>query len=151
MPSLTVYTEETFYYEDQIRVVARQDTMNGSLTSLTFYKEDMIWFLYEIQDSIYTMQGMRALLVCKMKEHGYTPDFLYSCKWIEYSCSEKEVVDTVDFYITESDQPGVLSVMEQINRSPHFKAWNLNTRFYDFTGIRQFTDAIFYGTFVKNE
>jgi hypothetical protein len=151
MPSLTVYTEETFYYEDDIRVKARQDYMDGSMTDLTFYMDGGIWFNYEIHDSIYTMQGMRALIVYKMKERGHTPDFLYSRKWIEYSCSEKRVVDTVDFYITETDQPGVISVMEQINRSPHLKMCCLKNHFYDFPAIRQFTDSVFYGTFVKME
>jgi hypothetical protein len=148
MPSLTVYTEEIFYYQDNIHVLARQDYMNGGVTDLVFYKNEQVWFNFEVNDSIYTMQGMRALLIVKMKEHGYAPDFMYSRKRIEYSCSEKQVVDTVDFFITESDQPGILSVLEQINHSSHLKAWSLKKRFYDFLAIRQFTDSLFYGRFV---
>jgi hypothetical protein len=151
MPSLTVYTEETFYYQEDIHVVARQNYMDAGSTSLTFYMDGDIWFNFELHDSIYTMQGMRALIIYKMKEHGHTPDFLYSCKRIEYSCSEKKVLDTVDFFITESNQPGVLSVMEQINHSQHYKAWNLKMHFYDFTAIRQFTDSIFYGMFTTSQ
>jgi hypothetical protein len=149
MPSLTVYTEETFYYEDDVRVVAKQNCMDGNLTNVTFFKEDRVWFQVDIHDSIYTMQGIKALLVCHMKEHGYTPDFKYSRKWITYSCSEKAVVDQVDFYITETDQPGVISVIEQVNRSQHLQARNLKIHFYDFPAIRQFTDSVFYGAFVR--
>jgi hypothetical protein len=144
-----VYTEEEFYYEEDIHVIARQNYLNSNATCLTFYMDGDFWFSFEIEDSIYTMQGIRALLIYKMKERGHTPEFKYSRKRIEYSCSEKQILDTVDFYITESNQPGVLSVMEQINHSKHLRAWNFKTQFYDFTGIRQFTDSIFYSTFVK--
>ncbi len=39
--------------------------------------------------------------------------------------------------------------MEQINQSKHMRAWNLNLKFQDFVGIRQFTDSIFYGMFAQ--
>jgi hypothetical protein len=149
MPSLMVYTEETFYYQEDIHVIARQDYLNPNETCLTFFKEGDFWFSFEIADSIYSMQGIRALIIFKMKERGHTPDFMYSRKRIEYDCSEKQILDTVDFYITESSQSGVLSVMEQINHSKHLKAWNVKMQFYDFTGIRQFTDSIFYSMFVQ--
>jgi hypothetical protein len=149
MPSLTVYTEETFYYENDIHVVAKQNCMDGNLTNITFFKENQVWFQSDLHDCIYTMQGIKALLVCRMKEHGYTPDFRYSRKWITYCCSEKAVVDQVDFFITETDQPGVISVIEQVNHSHHLKSCNLRMHFYDFPAIRQFTDSVFYGTFVQ--
>lgn len=147
MPSIRVYTEETFFYEDDIHVIVRQDYWNPNETSLTFYLRKDFWFGFVISDSIYAMQGIRALIIYKMKEHGYTPDFKYSCKRITYNYSEKKVLDRVDFYIAESDQPGILSVMEQVNNSQHMKAWNLKCKFYDFMEIRKFTDSIFYGMF----
>jgi hypothetical protein len=149
MPSLTVYTEETFYYEDNIRVLAKQNFMDGNTTNITFFMDDQVWFQYEIHDSIYTMQGIKALLVCRMKEHGHTPDFKYSRKWISYNCSEKSIVDTVDFYITETDHPGTIAVVEQVNHSNHLKSRNIGMHFYDFPAIRQFTDSVFYGSYVQ--
>ena len=37
MPSIMVYTEETFYYTDGIRVVAREEYMRPDVTELSFY------------------------------------------------------------------------------------------------------------------
>lgn len=149
MPSIMVYTEETFYYEENIHVIAKQEYFAPGETRLNFYKEHSFWFSFDTPESIYSIQGLQPLLIYKLKEHGYTPDFKYSRKRIEYSYSDKRVFDKVDFYITESNEPGVLSVMEQINHSKHMRAWNLPLKFYDFTGIRQFTDSIFYGMFAQ--
>ena len=35
MPSIMVYTEETFYYTDGIRVVAREEYMRPDVTELS--------------------------------------------------------------------------------------------------------------------
>jgi len=53
----------------------------------------------------------------------------------------------VIFYITKSDQPGVLSVMEEINHSTHLCFWNMKVPYHDFGEIRKHTDAVFYGMF----
>jgi len=147
MPSLMVYTDEEFYYEENIHVLVRQNYLIQNETDITFYMDGDFWFGFTVADSIYSMQGIHSLLSIKMKEHGHTPELKYSRKRIEYSYSDKSVLDTVIFFITESDQPGILSVMEQINHSRHLKAWNLEQQFYDFPAIRQFTDSIFYGMF----
>lgn len=149
MPSVMVYTEETFYYEEEIHVVAKQECFSPNETRLNFYKDHSFWFSFDTQESIYFMQGLQALVTLKIKEYGHSPKFKYSRKRIEYSYSDKRVFDKVNFYITESNQLGILSVMEEINQSRHMKAWDLNLKFDDFTGIRQFTDSIFYGMFAQ--
>lgn len=149
MPSVMVYTEETFYYEEEIHVVAKQEYFSPNETRLNFYRDHSFWFSFDSQESIYSLQGLQAILDCKLKEYGHSPEFKYSRKKIEYSYSDKRVFDKVNFYITESNQSGILSVMEEINQSKHMKAWDLNLKFDDFTGIRQFTDSIFYGMFAQ--
>ena len=62
MPSIMVYTEETFYYTDGIRVVAREEYMRPDVTELSFYQKEGFWFGFEAPYSIYTMQGIRALI-----------------------------------------------------------------------------------------
>ena len=47
MPSIMVYTEETFYYTDGIRVVAREEYMRPDVTELSFYKKEGFWFGFE--------------------------------------------------------------------------------------------------------
>ena len=150
MPSIMVYTEETFYYTENIRVVAQEEYMRPDVTNLNFYQKDGLWFSMKAPYSIYTMQGIRALIEMKLKERGNcskTLEFLYSRKKIEYSYSEKQVLDSVIFYITKSNQPGILSVMEQINHSSHLCSWNLQLPYHDFIQIRQYTDTVFYGMF----
>ena len=44
MPSIMVYTEETFYYTDGIRVVAREEYMRPDVTELSFYRKEGFWF-----------------------------------------------------------------------------------------------------------
>ena len=107
MPSIMVYTEETFYYTDGIRVVAREEYMRPDVTELSFYQKEGFWFGFEAPYSIYS----------------------------------------VIFYITKSDQPGVLSVMEEINHSTHLCFWNMKVPYHDFGEIRKHTDAVFYGMF----
>ena len=58
MPSIMVYTEETFYYTDGIRVVAREEYMRPDVTELSFYQKEGFWFGFEAPYSIYTMQGI---------------------------------------------------------------------------------------------
>ena len=55
MPSIMVYTEETFYYTDGIRVVAREEYMRPDVTELSFYKKEGFWFGFEAPYSIYTI------------------------------------------------------------------------------------------------
>lgn len=147
MAGLMVYTEETYYFEEKIKVIVRQGVLQEREANMSFYNKDGFWFAMNVKDSIYELDGVTSLIAVKLKQHGHSPKFKYSCKHINYSCSEKQILDTVDFYITESNEPQVLSVMEQINHSPHLKAWNVNLHFSDFAGIRQFTDSIFYGMF----
>ncbi len=151
MPSVMVYTEETFYYEEEIYVIAKQEYFSPDETRLNFYMDRSFWFSFDTQESIYSMQGLQAIINYKLKEYGHTPDFKYSRKKIEYSYSDKRVFDKVIFYITESNQPGILSVMEEINQSRHMRAWDLPLKFDDFTGIRQFTDSVFYGMFAQQQ
>ena len=66
MPSIMVYTEETFYYTDGIRVVAREEYMRPDVTELSFYRKEGFWFGFEAPYSIYTMQGIRALIELKL-------------------------------------------------------------------------------------
>ncbi len=150
MPSVMVYTEETFYYSEDIHVVAQEEYMHPDETELNFYQKDGFWFAIKAPYSIYTMQGIRALIELKLKERkncSSDPEFLYARKKIEYSYSEKQVLDSVIFYITKSNQPGILSVMEQINHSSHLCSWNLKLPYHDFIQIRQYTDKVFYGMF----
>lgn len=147
MPSIMVYTEETFYYTDGIRVVAREEYMRPDVTELSFYQKEGFWFGFEAPYSIYTMQGIRALIELKFRQYDCTPEFRYTRKKIEYSYSEKKILDSVIFYITKSDQPGVLSVMEEINHSTHLCFWNMKVPYHDFGEIRKHTDAVFYGMF----
>ena len=105
MPSIMVYTEETFYYTDGIRVVAREEYMRPDVTELSFYRKEGFWFGFEAPYSIYTMQGIRALIELKLRQYDCTPEFRYTRKKIEYSYSEKKILDSVIFYITKSDQP----------------------------------------------
>lgn len=149
MPSIMVYTEETFYYEEGIHVIAKQEYLAQNETRLNFYMDHSFWFSFDTPESIYSLEGLQAVVAYKLKEYGHTPEFKYSRKRIEYSYSDKRVFDKVDFYITESNEQGVLSVMQQINQSKHMRAWNLNLKFQDFVGIRQFTDSIFYGMFAQ--
>ena len=93
------------------------------------------------------MQGIRALIELKLRQYDCTPEFRYTRKKIEYSYSEKKILDSVIFYITKSDQPGVLSVMEEINHSTHLCFWNMKVPYHDFEEIRKHTDAVFYGMF----
>ena len=51
------------------------------------------------------------------------------------------------FYYEKEDQPGVLSVMEEINHSTHLCFWNMKVPYHDFGEIRKHTDAVFYGMF----
>lgn len=150
MPSVMVYTEETFYYSENIHVVAQEEYMRPDVTDLNFYQKDGFWFSIKAPYSIYTMQGIRALIELKLKERktcSSNPEFLYARKKIAYSYSEKQILDSVIFYITKTNQPGILSVMEQINRSSHFCSWNLKLPYHDFLQIRQYTDTVFYGMF----
>ena len=62
-------------------------------------------------------------------------------------CVVAKGYDSVIFYITKSDQPGVLSVMEEINHSTHLCFWNMKVPYHDFGEIRKHTDAVFYGMF----
>ena len=149
MPSIMVYTEETFYYEEGIHVIAKQEYLAQNETRLNFYMDHSFWFSFDTPESIYSLEGLQAVVTYKLKEYGHTPEFKYSRKRIEYSYSDKRVFDKVDFYITESNEQGVLSVMQQINQSKHMRAWNLSLKFQDFVGIRQFTDSIFYGMFAQ--
>ena len=147
MPSVMVYTEETFYYEGNIHVVAREEYMHPEVTELSFFLEEGFWFGFEAPYSIYTMQGLEALVAMKLKQYGKPSKFKYSRKKIEYSYSEKNVLDSVAFYITKSDHPGILSVMEEINHSKHLRSWNIQMDYDKFTEIRQYTDSVFYGMF----
>ena len=115
MPSLMVYTEEIFYYGDHIHVVARQEFANQNVTSLAFYNEFGFWFGMEIEDSLYSSNEVEPVLACELKRYGHCPEFQYSRKHLEYSYSDKRVLDTVDFYITETERKDVLAVMEQLN------------------------------------
>ena len=121
MPSIMVYTEETFYYTDGIRVVAREEYMRPDVTELSFYQKEGFWFGFEAPYSIYTMLGIRALIELKLRQYDCTPEFRY--------------------------QPGVLSVMEKINHSTHMCFWNMKVPYHDFGEIRKHTDAVFYGMF----
>ena len=47
MPSIMVYTEETFYYTDGIRVVAREEYMRPDVTELSFYRKEGFWFGFD--------------------------------------------------------------------------------------------------------
>lgn len=148
MPSIMVYTEECFYYTENIHVVAREEYMRPDVTNLSFYNQDGFWFGFEAPYSIYTMQGLRALIDLKLRQYDCsTAEFLYTRKKIEYSYSEKQVLDSIIFYITKSNQPGILSVMEQINHSSHLCSWNLQLPYQDFVQIRRYTDCVFYGMF----
>lgn len=147
MPSVMVYTEETFYYTDGIRVVAREEYMRPEVTELNFYQKDGFWFGFEAPYSIYTMQGLRALIQLKLKQYDTAPELQFTRKKLEYSYSDKRVLDSVIFYVTKSDRPGVLSVMEQINHSTHLCAWNMCVPYDNFVEIRRQTDTIFYGMF----
>jgi hypothetical protein len=40
-------------------------------------------------------------------------------------------------------------VIEQVDRSQHLRARNICMHFYDFPSIRQFTDSVFYGSYVR--
>ena len=92
-----VYTEETFYYTDGIRVVAREEYMRPDVTELSFYQKEGFWFGFEAPYSIYTMQGIRALIELKLRQYDCTPEFRYTRKKIEYSYSEKKILDSVIF------------------------------------------------------
>ena len=86
-----------------------------------------------------------------MRRHGHSPKFQYSRKHLEYSYSDKRVLDTVDFYITKTERKNVLAVMEQINHSKFLKNYEVNLNFHDNISIRQFTDSIFYSMFTDNQ
>lgn len=144
MSSLIVYTEETFYYEDQIHVVAKDVFMHPEITELNFYNDAGFWFGMNIDESLYSSVAFTAIVEMELKVYGHSPGFLYSRKHLEYSYSEKKILDTIDFYITETDQKGVLAVMEQIDQSRFMKNYQIAMDFHDFVGIRQFTDSVFY-------
>lgn len=108
MPSIMVYTEETFYYTDGIRVVAREEYMRPDVTELSFYRKEGFWFGFEAPYSIYTMQGIRALIELKLRQYDCTPEFRYTRKKIEYSYSEKDSRFR-DFLYHEIRSAGVLS------------------------------------------
>lgn len=72
------------------------------------------------------------MIELKLRQYDCTPEFRYTRKKIEYSYSEKKILDSVIFYITKSDQPGVLSVMEEINHSTHLCFWNMKVPYHDF-------------------
>lgn len=150
MSSLMVYTDEDYFYEEEIHVNVRQNYLIQNESRVTFYRGGNVWFTFSVPDSIYSLHGIEAMNSCKLKEYGYTSELKYSRKRIEYSYSDKKVLDSVIFFITKSDQPGVLSVMMQVNHSKHLKAWNLEKPFEDFAAIRQFTDSIFYGLFSQS-
>ena len=91
MPSIMVYTEETFYYTDGIRVVAREEYMRPDVTELSFYRKEGFWFGFEAPYSIYTMQGIRALIELKLRQlRLYTGISLYDVRKLNISYSEKE-------------------------------------------------------------
>lgn len=144
MASLIVYSEETFYFDDQIRVVAKDVFMHPEISELNFYNDAGFWFGMNIEESVYSTVAFIPILEMELKVHGHTPQFLYSRKHLEYSYSEKQILDTIDFYITETDQKGILAVMEQINQSKFMKNYQIPMDFHDFMGIRQFTDSVFY-------
>lgn len=150
MPSLMVYTEECFYFDDHIHVIARQEYMRPEITNLNFYNELGYWFGMNVRASLYENDELRPILTTELRGRGYSVEFQYSRKHLEYSCSEKGLLDSVDFYITETGEKNVLAVMEQINRSKFLKNFEVNLNFYDYCSIRQFTDSIFYSQFTKN-
>lgn len=145
MASLIVYSEETFYFDDRIRVVAKDVFMHPEITELNFYNDAGFWFGMNLEESLYSPVSFTPILEMELKVHGHTPEFLYSRKNLEYSYSEKQILDTINFYITETDQKGVLAVMEQIDQSKFMKNYQISMDFHDFMGIRQFTDSVFYG------
>lgn len=106
MPSIMVYTEETFYYTDGIRVVAREEYMRPDVTELSFYQKEGFWFGFEAPYSIYTMQGIRALIELKLRQYDCTPEFRYTRKKIEYSYSEKKDSRFRDFLYHEIRSAG---------------------------------------------
>ena len=144
MPSVIVYTEEAFYFEEQIHVVAKDVFLRPQMTELNFYKEGGFWFGMNVEEPIYSSGGFLPISEMELKIHGHSPKFLYSRKHLEYSYSEKQILDKIEFYITETDRKGVLSVMEQINQSRFLKNYEISMSFRDFTEIRRFTDSVFY-------
>ena len=91
--------------------------MHPEISELNFYNDAGFWFGMNIEESVYSTVAFIPILEMELKVHGHTPQFLYSRKHLEYSYSEKQILDTIDFYITETDQKGILEVMEQINQS----------------------------------
>ncbi|MGN0415803.1 MAG: hypothetical protein ACI4FX_09970 [Agathobacter sp.] len=144
MPSLIVYTEETFYFEDGIHVIAKDEFMRPEMTDLNFYRDSGFWFGMSVEESLYSNGTFLPILDMELKIHGHTPKFLYSRKHLEYSYSEKQILDKIDFYITMTDRRGVLSLMEQVNQSRFLKSYEIAMDYHDFTGIRQFADSVFY-------
>lgn len=144
MPSVIVYTEEAFYFEEQIHVVAKNVFLRPEITDLNFYHEGGFWFGMNVEESLYSSGEFLPILDMELKIHGHTPKFLYSRKHLEYSYSEKQILDKIDFYITMTDRRGVLSVMEQVNQSRFLKSYEIAMDYHDFTGIRKFTDSVFY-------
>ena len=151
MPSLMVYTEECFYYRENIHVVAKQEFMNPDVTNLNFYNEFGFWFGIDIGASLYSSNDFEPILEEELRRHGHSPELQYSRKHLEYSYSDKRVLDTVDCYITKTERKNVLAVMEQINHSKFLKNYEVNSNFHDYISIRQFTDSIFYSMFTDNQ
>ncbi len=144
MSSFIVYTEETFYFEDQIRAAAKDVFMRPEITELNFYNDAGFWFGTNVEESLYAGGTFLPILNMELKVHGHTPKFLYSRKHLEYSFSEKQILDKIDFYITETDCQGRLAVMEQINQAKFLKNYEVSINYLDFTEIRRFTDSVFY-------
>lgn len=144
MPSLIVYTEETFYFEEGIHVTAKDEFMRPEMTDLNFYRDTGFWFGMSVEESLYSNGTFLPILEMELKVYGHTPKFLYSRKHLEYSYSEKQIMDTDNFYITATDRRGIVAVMEQVNGSRFLKNYELAMDFNNFTGIRQFTDSLFY-------
>lgn len=125
-------------------MVARDVFLKPQITELNFYNDGGFWFGMNVEESLYSSGAFLPILEMELKVHGHTPKYLYSRKHLEYSYSEKKILDKIDFYITETDQNGILAVMEQINQSRFLKNYEISMNFHDFTGIRQFTDSVFY-------
>ena len=72
MPSIMVYTEETFYYTDGIRVVAREEYMRPDVTELSFYRKEGFWIGFEapvVNSWTYYLEGSFGYI---FQPTGYT-------------------------------------------------------------------------------
>lgn len=142
---LTVYTRETFYYEEDIVVCVMQDRFDENICRMCCRRKGHIVFSIILDSSIYSLDGVEAIIAMQFQMYGVSAKLITSVKRFTYVLQPAMKFHYIDFEV--SGNKDCCFIRFYRDESAHSKTCYMQVNYDDIKLLRYNIDCLFWSLF----